>query len=400
MKSLNNFYYISGGNNKEIYIYNQQLKKIKEINLSNQLNGICPIKYHDNKCNIKFAAFSNKQIKIISYNPKRNIFDIDYSCNSYAYNILEVANNKYIISNADGTFITNDLRFSNEINKLQKILDYSYRAAIKINDNIIAFTSNEILSNGKDRIVLYNHSINQIENVLGEYSFSLCSNSLLLLDNKESCNDEKILLCACKKYIRYQNNGILLVFINLRNKEFSDIFYKTDFEPYCFSPISYVLKSKDNTKNVYNTNYILVGGFDPERCSSVIKLYKVKFEYNNHRTTIENKENIIIENEKNNFYGIKGAVTCITQNMDNGNFLITSSDGKVLNFSAVNINYFLYNDEQDKNKVDYEESTDYIENKNENENDNITKQINKKQIFSELISIFKNLITFDLSFLS
>ena len=62
-------------------------------------------------------------------------------------------------------------------------------------------------------------------------------------ENKHNIN-YKVLLCACKKYIKNQKNGILLVNINEKDSsqneaKISYIFYNTkNFEVYCFCPIS------------------------------------------------------------------------------------------------------------------------------------------------------------------
>ena len=64
----------------------------------------------------------------------------------------------YIISNEEGLFQIND--FSSNITESKELptSDKSYWNGIKINSNIVAFTSNEILSNGKNEILFFNHN--------------------------------------------------------------------------------------------------------------------------------------------------------------------------------------------------------------------------------------------------
>ena len=403
--TLSNGYIISGGKgNRILNIYNQEFIKIGEISLTIHPNGTCQIKYNDKNI-IKISAFSNENIDIISYNPNNNNYFIEtYKIN--ASNFLEVNINRYIITNVNGVYILNDLTTC-LINKELKILKYSYKVMMKINDKIIAFTSNKVMPNGKDRLVFFNIYSNAIEYELEGYSFSLCPNSLLLMDNYKSSNNGKTLICACKKYTGYQNNGILLINFNFYfNQDVFDLFYNTyNFEPYCFSPISLVHNYKDKkniTKKVYDTCYFLVGGFDEVKNEGVIKLYKILFEHKIYNTKIQFIQDIILENEEKKFYGFKGAVTCINQSLDNGCFLVTCSDGNVYHFSEANLNYFLYYDEQEGKKLNYEETTTYyktIEDKINKKNIDKKQNVDKKKQFIKLLEVFKNKVTFDLNFI-
>ena len=86
-----------------------------------------------------------------------------------------------------------------------------------------------------------------------EYSFIFTNHGLALMNfrkDKEEQNNNvnyknKILLCACKKYLSHQKNGILLVNIQPNEKQVENPFYDTgDFEVYCFCP----LFKNDDTK--------------------------------------------------------------------------------------------------------------------------------------------------------
>jgi hypothetical protein len=109
-----------------------------------------------------------------------------------------------------------------------------------------------------------------------------------------------------------------------------------------------------------------------------------------------------LENEEKKFYGFKGAVTCINQSLDNGCFLVTCSDGNVYHFSEANLNYFLYYDEQEGKKLNYEETTTYyktIEDKINKKNIDKKQNVDKKKQFIKLLEVFKNKVTFDLNFI-
>ena len=355
--SLINDYYISGGNSRTLYIYNQKYKKILDINLSIHPIGICQIKYQDNENIISIVAFSNENINIITFEPNNNAFIVQFY-KFFASNILEISRNKYIIASTKGVYIVNDLMGPLEKYESKKILNYSYRAIIKISKHLIALTSNKILHKGRNRIVIYDLSINGIFYDLEGYSFSLSLNSLLLLDNYEAYKNEKILLCACKKYTSYNNNGILLISIKIEdNEDIYTNFYETErFEPYCFCRILLINNSKENRENSkkeYNTDYFFIGGYDLENDKGVIKLYKIIF--NSNKTRIEFIQDIIFSNEDR----FKGPVTCITQSRKDGNFLITCSDGFVYLCSPSNINYFLFYDQQEKKQIKYENTILY-----------------------------------------
>ena len=60
-----------------------------------------------------------------------------------------------------------------------------------------------------------------------------------MISTEEIKNNNKILLCACKKYNKDTKNGILLINPNLGdNKRMENEFYETyNFEVYCFCQI-------------------------------------------------------------------------------------------------------------------------------------------------------------------
>jgi FkbM family methyltransferase len=218
------------------------------------------------------------------------------------------------------------------------------------------------MPNGKDSLIFFDLFFGKLYELEG-YSFSINKNSLLLVKNNKTI-DDKILICACTKYMESQENGLLFVNTKINDsKELYDSFIKTgNFQPYCLAQIYLVDTSiiKDNDQNEkerkkYSTDYFFVGGFDQERAKGAIKLYKIYFDYNPAKITIKFVHDIILENEKEEFYGFNGAVTSIVQSYETGEFLISCSDGNICLFTQANINYFLYYDELEKNELDYED---------------------------------------------
>ena len=136
--------------------------------------------------------------------------------------------------------------------------DILMKSAIKINDSLLVFKSNKIVSKGMSQLFLYNFRIKKYipdfiqkgKEDKEEYSFlysPLGQTSIIHISNDEKNDTEnKILLFACKKYIKSQKNGIFVLYnfneiINkfLSEKEKADsYFYNTDnFEPYCICPL-------------------------------------------------------------------------------------------------------------------------------------------------------------------
>ena len=92
----------------------------------------------------------------------------------------------------------------------------------------------------------------------------------------------------------------------------------------------------------------------------MIKLCKICYEkYEKpYNISINFIQDIILNKEKS-FEGFNGAITSIVQTNDTGNFLISCSDGNIYLFSPVNINYFLFYDEEEKKGLTFEEIEDF-----------------------------------------
>ena len=145
-------------------------------------------------------------------------------------------------------------------------------------------------------------------------------------DRKDKRSNNKLLLCACKKYIESQNNGILIMDTKIGEKQkLYYVFYDTnDFEVNCFCPS----KIKKNSELVI-TNYFLTGGLKKEKRQGMIKLYKVQYnEKGNDKINIEYLQDIIIEDNVK-FTGYDKNIICMTQSQSNGKILVSSSDGNL-----------------------------------------------------------------------
>ena len=247
-----------------------------------------------------------------------------------------------IISNKDGLYYLNDELFSLNYNgsykyyldcKIKK-LRISFHSGINIKDNIIALTSNQKLSKGKDEILLYDLDEEKMKTIEG-YSPTLSINNIALLPIQDN------IICACKKNNNdKQINGILLIRTNLCDKfpeiMISEYFYEIiDFEAYCFCPISLITKYITNQQNnkIKRTEYLLVGGFDINKCRGLIKLFEILV------VSGEIKISFIKDiefNNNNSFQGFNSTVTCIIQTNYDNKIIITCYDGEVILFEINN----------------------------------------------------------------
>ena len=100
-----------------------------------------------------------------------------------------------------------------------KITDKAYKSGIKLNENIVALTSNSVVPEGNDKLIFYNVRSSNLTEGLEGYSFIISEHNMSLIPRIESKSENKILLCACKKYIEGQKNGILLVNPQLGNNK-------------------------------------------------------------------------------------------------------------------------------------------------------------------------------------
>ena len=312
----------SCGSNKELIIYDE--KNNQKIIISD---------FDDWLFNINEK---NPNQIIICSNQEVSLVDIDYKNESYrirkyfmkdlnCYSCTEMKKNNFIICSNKFTFQYNDLfeKVKDEVS--YTISKIHFRNSIKITENIIAMTSNKILNNGSDCLIFYNVNLKKISLTIDNYSFITSPNGILLIKNNNNFN---IILCACKKYLKDQKNGILLVNPQIQeNQQVENPFYPTKyFEVYCFC--------------LLDKNFFLVGGFDNRRGEGAVRLYEIFFENKAYKTNIKFRQNIIINSDDNEF---KGPITSIVQNKNDGKILMTCLDGTVNLFTRPNLEYYYDN---------------------------------------------------------
>ena len=347
-------YYISVGTDLEIHIYDKSYKisKVKN-NIEDWVYNIIEDKSQIILCCKNFLhIISNKskykevediilnQIFLIKYINKTKTKDYCFCCeNEFCY--LNDLFSKIIVARKNTV--------------KENIL---LKSGIRINNNLLIFSSNKVVSKGRDKLHMYIGELEEIK-LKEEYSFIFTTNGMATIpysDEEEPAflsmereakgkivNNKKyklkVLLCACKKYIRKQKNGILLLnipidsFISEEEKNY--FFVDTGvFEVYCICPL---LKCKCESllkgeREITDTFYFLVGGFNPVKKKGGIKLYKL--DYNEDCV---NKIEFIqdVYTNKNHF---KGPISCITQSKSDEKILITCWDGSVYLFKEPEIN--------------------------------------------------------------
>ena len=270
---------------------------------------------------------------------------------------------------------------------ISKVLldNYTAKAGIKIN-NFLLLKSNKICSKGSDHLIIFNlRSNKQVYNKLDEYSFVYSSNGLTILsmDIKDEKHnqiiDKKLLLCACKKYIKNQKNAILLImnFEEYNSQTINDTNIKTyffdtrNFEVYCFCPILIFETNNILEKTIKKTNYFLAGGFESAKKKGIIKLFKVIYSYEKSEYRIEFIQDIEIINQYDGSIVLfKKPISCITQSSSDENLLVTCWDGNVYLLTTVNIKAYLNFDnliEKDISINDLD-SFDFFNKQNNNSN--------------------------------
>ena len=362
IKNLRNDYFIIGGEDYNLYAYNNLYNFIMKIELGHISYDIIENIYNKNEtelivCSQKLVFIikldiENQKYKIIKY-------ELEQFSNIKAFQVKE---NKLIFSGNKGILYIENL-FNDSQNCKHKIsFNNSYIGGIKINNRIIAFTSNSSLYKGQDKIIFYDWEKNLIiEEIIG-YSFIISLNGLCLIESTNIKLDNKILLCACKKYNEERKNGILLIYLNYIDlKKKLDISYKYfydtgSFEVFCFCQISNVNNENPINGNIFenenikiiNTNYFLVGGFHFVRRQGMIKLFKIVYNNNFQNLKILNIQDIKFENN-NEFKGFDGPISSITQSKMFGNIIVSCWDGNIYLLKPPNIDYYIQFDERKKN---------------------------------------------------
>ena len=377
--------FISYGTNNVVIIYNNSYEGITYNEIEDWIYSFLDYKSQNNKT-LNFLGSSKKYIYIFSLEQNESKYKSSKAqIKQNLLYLLKMESSYYFACCKNTVFL-----FSSFLDKLQMYNEFKIyeniltKSAIKINNDLIIFKSNKIASKGKSQLLLYNfRSKKDIPNFLEsdeEYSFVFSPLGQALMNHK--INDQKeeignrILLYVCKKYIKSQKNGILLLY-NMRHipedkdKKLERIkvdsyFHNTGiFEPYCICPLIIVNSKKilENSVDTKETDYFLVGGFEKRRKQGMIKLYRIIY---GEKCLIEYIQDIKIFGK--DFKGFNGPISCITQSKKDGNLLITCWDGNVSLVDMPDISFYLEQDEQiAKSPMDFFKKNDNQAENNKND---------------------------------
>ena len=350
VKEIHSFI-ISGGADNKLIIYSPNFVKIREKSFKDKVYNIYEKKKRKNDLDLEFLVCSKKKTILVKIDRNNFIFDLFREIEGSII-CMEFDFNNYIVGD-DKTGFSIFYNLFSKINECVKFkylfLDICFKNGILINNKIVALTSNRIVPHGEDKLILFNIMLKKIIYEIDGFSFILSSNGLSLI----TINKNKILLCGCKKYLKHQKNGILLVNINLEeNIKIKKTFYNTgNFEVYCFCQINILEKSNNYIfeENIitHDTDYFLVGGFEKTKNAGMIKLFKIIKKENFLESKIEYIQDIEIE-ITGEFRGFKGPINHIIQKKKKLNLLVSCMDGNIYLFKPPNIDYFLFYDSQQK----------------------------------------------------
>ena len=353
---VDNGLFFTGGEDSNIFVYDQNFKKLDEIKNTEWISNISELKsvvkteVTENEINL--IVCKNRNISLISmekdkFDPKPKKFKLFNMCPSAC---IEVKKNSYIICSDIGLYRVNDL-FSRIIQTKSNLIERKiFNNGIKIKNNIIALTSNKVIR-GENKISFYNiNSQKEIKEIKG-YSFVTTTNGLTLMKGLSKDENNKTLLCACKKYQTGQKNGILVV----NTESLKETFYNTgNFEVNCFCPL--LLKQKGKYERIFDfnikmtdTNYFLVGGYYKKKGKGIMKLFKLNRSQDGKEDSIEFIQDIDFP-KKNNFNGFNQPISCIKQSTRNGKIIVSCLDGNIYLFSEPNLEIYLKEEEMTKYK--------------------------------------------------
>ena len=349
IKETDNGYFISGGGDKKLLIYNSEFKSIGKIDKNETITNITEVKQsvqtEITKRDIKLITSTKDNIYLITFNTEKLDSKVQHTNISRINNFsscVESRKNNYLICTDKGLFRWHDFLSKIIAHQYHEINNTKYKGALKINQKFIALTSNHIVNGKQNLLEFYNSCSERIVKTINNYSFTPSINGLALMPKEESQSKYKYLLCACKKYKSNQMNGILIVSDQIEsNIEIKNPFYNTgNFEVYCFCPLLYkekqIYKKIFEDDNLIDSNYFLVGGYDQMKGKGVIKLFKLNQKENIEDTTIEYIQDIDFKQSKG-FIGFSQPISCIIQSSKNGKILVSCWDGSVHLFSCPNI---------------------------------------------------------------
>ena len=380
IKEMANEIILIGGTKDILYIYSKNLDFIKDIRFEipseyietstgkykrkkidkNTQNIIETIysKNNNNKNIIEIIDCSKYALMLykikLNHHNSIKVYDSEQISISCA-GCIELENNKYIVYGEKGLYHFDNSPYNLKINSQEDLSEYimndiSFKGGIKINDNYIALTSNSILSNGKDKLFIYDIKNKFICNEInGSFISGINGLNIIDIDNElEEKQSKKILLCACKKYISGQKNGIMVIDANIKQKErLKYRFHDTDnFEVNCFCQINI---NKGN--NILKTKYFFVGGLDADKKEGIIKLYRIIFD-ESFNYDIEFLQDIVFC-KNNTFEGFNGSINCIIQIKNSGKLLVSCWDGQIFCLSPPNIDCYSEDEENDLDLFNY-----------------------------------------------
>ena len=350
--------YLIGGLNSSLYFYDQFLNNIKiNSSLINELNGFYSVEIINNNNNIEMVLSLVNCIYFFKLNFSGGPLNITKN-NEEKFPFLQffetiVNNRKYQITfGSFGVKVFVNLCSSKIVNPHSVIIfEEPVNGGILICNNIFAFVSNNIQK--KSKIIFYNiYDINKKININENmkeidfnYTVNSAINSLSLMEYSKKNKSYKLLLCACKKYTKNQNNGILLVNYNINQDQVVNLNYKFkktgNFEVYCFCQLSLYENIQffnlDN-KNITKTNYCLIGGFVPNKGKGVIKLYKLIYNKNKKVNIKYVKDYFFKDKDGVTYKYFRGPVSCIIQSNLDGRVLVTTWGNDIHLLNAPDIN--------------------------------------------------------------
>ena len=378
IKEINNGYYLTCKSDNTLILNDIYFNQVMEIKGNKDIVfNVCERIYLEDKDKKKIQLIASAikelndiQIDLEEKNYKIRSYDVSHiNC----FNCFEMKPSHYVVIGKNCGIHFIDL--FNKNTKQNRFIEEAFFGGLRVSENILVITSNSIMPGGEDKLIFYNIKTKKTLNVIEGYSFVLSPNGLAIMPreepkekneknkknkkNKNKQNNNRIVLCACKKYNSKQKNGILLVNPQLGdNKNVEEPFYETDkFEVTCFCPLLIVENNnkdynqideeyKKNIK-ITDTNYFLVGGFDEEKKEGKIKLYKVNYNDKAYQTTIEYIQDIEFDDDEYKEMGyINEPINCIIQSKISGNIIFSSYNGKIYLMSAPNINYYLEDDNE------------------------------------------------------
>ena len=347
---------VSGGKDNTLVIYTERLKKKIEMNLEQFPYSISE-KISDNENTVEIILCCEKNFILIKINTEDNSYNIETFLlpDIYSFYCCELTKGNYIVS-GESTAI-NIINIFDETKERKIIEEFvqneTYFSGIKINKNIVALISNRVIPNGVDKLIFYNLKSKKTSDEIKGFSFNYSFTSLSLISINKNGLHYNILLCACKRYYPKQKNGILLVNLQLIDREeVESSFCPTNsFEVYCFCQILN-FKRNNNENNLNDsqyeveyeeTNYFFVGGFDEEMREGKIKLYKVLYGEKASLIKIKYLQEIEFDENKD-FDRFESPISSIIQSKINGKIVVSCWDGNVYLFSIPNIDFYLKED--------------------------------------------------------